>query len=61
MKARENWIESRKNGATVAAGNENVSDRRDDADVGLGLDNLQSLLKGATHVVDDLSILHASA
>ena len=61
MKARENWIESRKNGATVAAGNENVSDRRDDADVGLGLDNLQSLLKGATHVVDDLSTLHASA
>ena len=61
MKAGENGIDCRKDGATVATRNEHVGDGGDDADIGLGLNTLQSLLQSDADVVDDLGTLHARA
>ena len=61
MNARENRIDRREDGPTVPTGNEHLGDGGDDADIGLGLNTSQSLLKRDANVVDDLGLLHARA
>ena len=61
MKAGENRIDRREDGPTVPTGNEHLRDGGDDADIGLGLNTSQSLLKRDANVVDDLRFLHAGA
>ena len=60
METGEDWINRGKDRPTVAAGNEEIGDWCDDADIRLWPDSLQSLFQGnSPHVVDDLGILHA--
>ena len=61
MQTGEDRIDCGKNCATVAAGNENIGDRSNDANVGLLPDTLENLFKRDTHVVEDLRILHGWA
>ena len=62
MKAREDGVDRGENGAAVASGNQDIGDWSNDANVWLRSDTLKNLIqRHAAHVVNDLSILHASA
>ena len=62
METGEDWIDRWEDSSTVAAGNEEIGDGCDDADIWLRSDSWQNLLQGdPPHVVDDLGILHARA
>ena len=58
MQVGEGWVDRSKDGATVSPGQDEISNCRNDADVGLRAHLLEGGIDGAAGVVDDLGVFH---